>query len=215
MENLLIISLLLGLNSIPQPNQATNQLSDKIVFENFEVSPMSISSENTNQPTDKVEIKVLCDYENFSYDFAANANKSVAQQRSEIFAQGKAYHTQKNQQIINQIDTDDMDGLYVSTYSPYFTYESTLEEVTANNYEQLNDLASYSYIEKIYVSPEHEYEPMLEEGALEAIEVWDYIDMGTLTGEDVVIGVLEPGIVDKNHSNFDNLLYKFFYLFGF
>ena len=205
MENLLIISLLLGLNSIPQPNQATNQLSDKIVFENFEVSPMSISSENTNQPTDKVEIKVLCDYENFSYDFAANANKSVAQQRSEIFAQGKAYHTQKNQQIINQIDTDDMDGLYISTYSPYFTYESTLQEITANNYEQLNDLASYSYIEKIYVSPEYEYEPMLEEGALEAIEVWDYIDMGTLTGEDVVIGVLEPGIVDKNHSNFDNI----------
>ena len=204
MENLLIISLLLGLNSIPQPNQATNQLSDKIVFENFEVSPMSISSENTNQPTDKVEIKVLCDYENFSYDFAANANKSVAQQRSEIFAQGKAYHTQKNQQIINQIDTDDMDGLYVSTYSPYFTYESTLEEVTANNYEQLNDLASYSYIEKIYVSPEHEYEPMLEE-ATEAIGVADYIDTGTLTGEDIVIGILDLGIVDEEHSNFNNI----------
>ena len=204
MENLLIISLLLGLNSIPQPNQATNQLSDKIVFENFEVSPMSISSENTNQPTDKVEIKVLCDYENFSYDFAANANKSVEQQRSEIFAQGKAYHTQKNQQIINQIDTDDMDGLYVSTYSPYFTYESTLEEVTANNYEQLNDLASYSYIEKIYVSPEHEYEPMLEE-ATEAIGVADYIDTGTLTGEDIVIGILDLGIVDEEHSNFNNI----------
>ena len=204
MENLLIISLLLGLNSIPQPNQATNQLSDKIVFENFEVSPMSISSENTNQPTDKVEIKVLCDYENFGYDFAANANKSVAQQRSEIFAQGKAYHTQKNQQIINQIDTDDMDGLYVSTYSPYFTYESTLEEVTANNYEQLNDLASYSYIEKIYVSPEHEYEPMLEE-ATEAIGVADYIDTGTLTGEDIVIGILDLGIVDEEHSNFNNI----------
>ena len=204
MENLLIISLLLGLNSIPQPNQATNQLSDKIVFENFEVSPMSISSENTNQPTDKVEIKVLCDYENFSYDFAANANKSVAQQRSEIFAQGKAYHTQKNQQIINQIDTDDMDGLYISTYSPYFTYESTLEEVTANNYEQLNDLASYSYIEKIYVSPESQYQPMLEE-ATEAIGVADYIDTGILTGEDIVIGVLEPGIVDEDHSNFNNI----------
>ena len=204
MENLLIISLLLGLNSIPQPNQATNQLSDKIVFENFEVSPMSISSENTNQPTDKVEIKVLCDYENFSYDFAANANKSVEQQRSEIFAQGKAYHTQKNQQIINQIDTDDMDGLYVSTYSPYFTYESTLEEITANNYEQLNDLASYSYIEKIYVSPEHEYEPMLEE-ATEAIGVADYIDTGILTGEDIVIGILETGIADEDHSNFNNI----------
>ena len=204
MENLLIISLLLGLNSIPQPNQATNQLSDKIVFENFEVSPMSVSSENTNQPTDKVEIKVLCDYENFNYDFAANANKSVEQQRSEIFAQGKAYHTQKNQQIINQIDTDDMDGLYVSTYSPYFTYESTLQEITANNYEQLNDLASYSYIEKIYVSPEYEYEPMLEE-SLEAIEVWDYIDMGTLTGEDIVIGILDLGIVDEDHSNFNNI----------
>ena len=205
MENLLIISLLLGLNSIPQPNQATNQLSDKIVFENFEVSPMSISSENTNQPTDKVEIKVLCDYENFSYDFAANANKSVEQQRSEIFAQGKAYHTQKNQQIINQIDTDDMDELYVSTYSPYFTYESTLQEITANNYEQLNDLASYSYIEKIYVSSEHEYEPMLDEGTLEAIGVADYIDTGTLTGEDIVIGILETGIVDEDHSNFNNI----------
>ena len=204
MENLLIISLLLGLNSIPQPNQATNQLSDKIVFENFEVSPMSISSENTNQPTDKVEIKVLCDYENFGYDFAANANKSVAQQRSEIFAQGKAYHTQKNQQIINQIDTDDMDGLYISTYSPYFTYESTLQEITANNYEQLNDLASYSYIEKIYVSPEHEYEPMLEE-ATEAIGVADYIDTGILTGEDIVIGILETGIADEDHTNFNNI----------
>ena len=204
MENLLIISLLLGLNSIPQPNQATNQLSDKIVFENFEVSPMSVSSENTNQPTDKVEIKVLCDYENFSYDFAANANKSVEQQRSEIFAQGKAYHTQKNQQIINQIDTDDMDGLYVSTYSPYFIYESTLQEITANNYEQLNDLASYSYIEKIYVSPESQYQPMLEE-ATEAIGVADYIDTGTLTGEDIVIGILDLGIVDEEHSNFNNI----------
>ena len=59
MENLLIISLLLGLNSIPQPNQATNQLSDKIVFENFEVSPMSISSENTNQPKYYAIMKTL------------------------------------------------------------------------------------------------------------------------------------------------------------
>ncbi len=203
MNYLTFLLFVIGIPNLPS-NIETFKISDKIVFENFEVSPMSISSENTNQPTDKVEIKVLCDYENFSYDFAANANKSVAQQRSEIFAQGKAYHTQKNQQIINQIDTDDMDGLYVSTYSPYFTYESTLQEITANNYEQLNDLASYSYIEKIYVSPEHEYEPMLEE-ATEAIGVADYIDAGTLTGEDIVIGILDLGIADENHSNFNNI----------
>ena len=203
MNYLTFLLFVIGIPNLPS-NIETFKISDKIVFENFEVSPMSVSSENTNQSTDKVEIKVLCDYENFSYDFAANANKSVAQQRSEIFAQGKAYHTQKNQQIINQIDTDDMDGLYVSTYSPYFTYESTLEEVTANNYEQLNDLASCSYIEKIYVSPEHEYEPMLEE-ATEAIGVADYIDAGTLTGEDIVIGILDLGIADEDHSNFNNI----------
>ena len=203
MNYLTFLLFIIGIPNLPS-NIETFKISDKIVFENFEVSPMSVSSENTNQPTDKVEIKVLCDYENFSYDFAANANKSVEQQRSEIFAQGKAYHTQKNQQIINQIDTDDMDGLYVSTYSPYFTYESTLQEITANNYEQLNDLASYSYIEKIYVSSEHEYQPMLEE-ATEAIGVADYIDTGILTGEDIVIGILETGIADENHSNFNNI----------
>ena len=203
MNYLTFLLFVIGIPNLPS-NIETFKISDKIVFENFEVSPMSISSENTNQPTDKVEIKVLCDYENFSYDFAANANKSVAQQRSEIFAQGKAYHTQKNQQIINQIDTDDMDGLYVSTYSPYFTYESTLEEVTANNYEQLNDLANCSYIEKIYVSSESQYQPMLEE-ATEAIGVADYIDAGTLTGEDIVIGILDLGIADENHSNFNNI----------
>ena len=203
MNYLTFLLFVIGIPNLPS-NIETFKISDKIVFENFEVSPMSVSSENTNQPTDKVEIKVLCDYENFNYDFAANANKSVEQQRSEIFAQGKAYHTQKNQQIINQIDTDDMDGLYVSTYSPYFTYESTIEEVTANNYEQLNDLASCSYIEKIYVSPEHEYEPMLEE-ATEAIGVADYIDTGTLTGEDIVIGILDLGIADEDHSNFNNI----------
>ena len=73
---------------------------------------------------------------------------------------------------------------------PILHMNPRLEEVTANNYEQLNDLASYSYIEKIYVSPEHEYEPMLEE-ATEAIGVADYIDTGTLTGEDIVIGILD------------------------
>ena len=203
MNYLTFLLFVIGIPNLPS-NIETFKISDKIVFENFEVSPMSVSSENTNQSTDKVEIKVLCDYENFSYDFAANANKSVAQQRSEIFAQGKAYHTQKNQQIINQIDTDDMDGLYVSTYSPYFTYESTLEEVTANNYEQLNDLASCSYIEKIYVSSESQYQPMLEE-ATEAIGVADYIDAGTLTGEDIVIGILDLGIADEDHSNFNNI----------
>ena len=203
MNYLTFLLFVIGIPNLPS-NIETFKISDKIVFENFEVSPMSVSSENTNQPTDKVEIKVLCDYENFSYDFAANANKSVEQQRSEIFAQGKAYHSQKNQQIINQIDTDDMDGLYVSTYSPYFTYESTLEEVTANNYEQLNDLASYSYIEKIYVSSKSQYQPMLEE-ATEAIGVADYIDAGTLTGEDIVIGILDLGIADEDHSNFNNI----------
>ncbi len=203
MNYLTFLLFVIGIPNLPS-NIETFKISDKIVFENFEVSPMSVSSENTNQSTDKVEIKVLCDYENFSYDFAANANKSVEQQRSEIFAQGKAYHSQKNQQIINQIDTDDMDGLYVSTYSPYFTYESTLEEVTANNYEQLNDLASCSYIEKIYVSSESQYQPMLEE-ATEAIGVADYIDAGTLTGEDIVIGILDLGIADEDHSNFNNI----------
>ena len=203
MNYLTFLLFVIGIPNLPS-NIETFKISDKIVFENFEVSPMSVSSENTNQSTDKVEIKVLCDYENFSYDFAANANKSVEQQRSEIFAQGKAYHSQKNQQIINQIDTDDMDGLYVSTYSPYFTYESTLEEVTANNYEQLNDLASYSYIEKIYVSSKSQYQPMLEE-ATEAIGVADYIDAGTLTGEDIVIGILDLGIADEDHSNFNNI----------
>ena len=203
MNYLTFLLFVIGIPNLPS-NIETFKISDKIVFENFEVSPMSVSSENTNQSTDKVEIKVLCDYENFSYDFAANANKSVEQQRSEIFAQGKAYHSQKNQQIINQIDTDDMDGLYVSTYSPYFTYESTLEEVTANNYEQLNDLASCSYIEKIYVSSKSQYQPMLEE-ATEAIGVADYIDAGTLTGEDIVIGILDLGIADEDHSNFNNI----------
>ena len=33
----------------------------------------------------------------------------------------------------------------------------------------------------------------------------DYIDTGTLTGEDIVIGILDLGIVDEEHSNFNNI----------
>ncbi len=208
MEHVLIITMLLGINGqnyieptkVQEPKE---KLLEKIEFENFEISPMSLSEEIGSTNTDKVEIKVLCDYEEFHYDMIDN-EKTIEEQREELFAQGKAHHSQHNQQIINQLDTSEMDNLYVSSYSPYFTYESTIDEISANDYEQLYELASCSYVEKIYVSPEHEYQSMLED-ATEAIGVYDYIETGDLTGEGVVVGVLETGIVDKDHNNFKNI----------
>ena len=174
MEHVLIITMLLGINGqnyieptkVQEPKE---KLLEKIEFENFEISPMSLSEEIGSTNTDKVEIKVLCDYEEFHYDMIDN-EKTIEEQREELFAQGKAHHSQHNQQIINQLDTSEMDNLYVSSYSPYFTYESTIDKISANDYEQLYELASCSYVEKIYVSPEHEYQSMLED-ATEATHV--------------------------------------------
>lgn len=108
-----------------------------------------------------------------------------------------------NDRLSSKIDFSDFENVYVSRYTPYISIETDWTQITENESHTLNHLAEYDSIERIYVTKEDTIEPNLEM-AKYSLGVRDYLldETSGYNGEGIVVGLLESGILNKNHDNF-------------
>lgn len=195
LSSLVFVSTIFGCTGVEENNEINTDFSEKIVFESNENMLMNVDSKLSEDTP--VNLLVKLNYNDFNITKFKNE-----EERKKYFKKAKNYYSCMNNKILENMKLDDF-NYYSSLYSPYVSIDITSEELSKNNYHLLNYLDNNSNVEMVYVSNIQNNIPNLE-GAKYYTGVRPYVVNGTYTGDNVVVGVLEPGILDVNHENFVN-----------
>ncbi len=188
---------LIGINLNQNIKKKKIEIADKIVFENCQnintELEVDTADDNATLTSSSYTLTVRLNYD----EIAVNSFSNKLEKNQE-FNRLREYYTSQNEEKIKDIDLSNFDRVYVSSYSPFLSIDATYDQIKNN--DCLNKLAEYDQVSKIYVNENKQYKPLIS-SSKRGIYVNDYVEDGTYTGEDAVIGVLECGIVDKSHEN--------------
>lgn len=197
--------LLIGSHLWEENEVKRQQPADKIIFENFNYK--TLTTDHADDADERIFLTVKFDYEtNFKMSMSEeNDLKAIQEQRKEKLNIAKEYYTLKNNLIVESLDLSSFNEIYVSHYSPYMSISTDWENISSSNFVELHFLAESQYVEAIYVNKALDFEENLYQ-AKNFVNVNEYINNPDLdlTGEGVVVGILEPSILDKNHINLVN-----------
>ncbi len=188
---------------------------DKVVYENSNYVDSDLSAEVEDISLQKVIIVVLLDYERSAIDMvpelsvdsndSANLNNYLYQPQYENYY--KAYHTRKNNEIINSINVGDYEERYISTLTPFVEYTYSLVQFNLNKKTILSTLNGHESIKRVYVkytSNNTQYEDCMLGGAGMAGADQD-VYFRNYTGNGIKVGMLETGVIDTTHTNFSGI----------
>ncbi len=187
---------LIGINSDQNIKKKKIEIADKIVFENCQNvnTALEVDTADDNATLNSsYTLTVRLNYDEITVNSFSNKLE-----KNQEFNRLREYYTSQNEEKIKDIDLSNFDRVYVSSYSPFLSIDATYDQIKNN--DCLNKLAGYDQVSKIYVNENKQYKPLIS-SSKRGIYVNDYVEDGTYTGEDAVIGVLECGIVDKSHEN--------------
>ncbi len=190
------LTCIFALTKINCNNEKAKTSNQKIVYDDSLIQAKSLNA----QPVQNSTVLVKLNYELEEINFSDIAEEQQEEYRIEMFKKQKLMHQKMNAEHMKKIDVSNLKNLYISSYSPFFSFDLECNQFS-NNF--LNVLSKNDDIEKIIVNSKIDYKPNLEmskmlTGGLQIINSQE------LTGNGVVVGLLEPGIVDKNHENFVN-----------
>lgn len=175
----------------------------KIVYRNSNLKRLSLEdgkSENlTSISNEKVDILVKFDYENLV--ITDQISEEDDNYREMLFSLGKKYYSAKNTELMKKINTERMENLYVSKYSPFFCFTVDSNILDTVYKEDLSSLEKNDNVKLISVATEPKYVGKLNNAKAAKNISYIHEDLG-FTGKNIKVGILEPSILDKNHANF-------------
>ena len=174
-------------------NESSNFIN-KIICENFDYSTMENKSNHENN-NENFQLLVK-----FNYETIISNELNNDKERKEEFERLKEYYYTKNCEIVKNIELNLFDDYYISKYSPFISITSQNNELFNDN---LMNIANDDNVENIYVNIKHNNEENVI-SALNYIDFKNYLNNEQYDAEGVTVGILEPGIVDKNHKNLAN-----------
>lgn len=201
---LLLPILVTGIFNVKEPNKIDNKqiIDDKIVFVDDDISN-STDAEATIGDVNSVTVKLNYNYQRPSKDYFGE-NISEDEYHRKLIQYGKRYHQNKNEEILESLNVSGLRNLYVSKYAPYFTFSASSSILRSNNSNMLIDLAKSNDVEQIVVSKSEEQLTPNLTNVRNMISYQPSYENENINGEGVVVGILEPTILNKNHSNFIN-----------
>lgn len=159
---------------------------DKIIFEGKE----KLSLDTCDDVVDnEVSIRIKLNYARYNVDFDSYSS------RAQLIQAGKKYHTTNNTKVLKNLDLSKYTDVFVDNYTPFVTITTKLKDSA-----ELLSIAESSAVKEVVVSEKYEVKEHLTQ-ALSDINAKEYIDNSTYTGKDVVVGLLESGVVNVNHAS--------------
>ena len=172
---------------------------EKIIFENCQnLYQEQNSIQNINDEDEDYTLTIKLDY-----PLTNQASYENDEEKAKEYQRLKEYYTSNNDKIVQNLNLNDFEHVYVSKYSPFISIDTTYKELKANNLIGLTNISKNKNVECIYVNKnENAIEPSLY-NAYDVMGTFDYVVRNkTYTGNNVTIGLLETGIPNKNHENF-------------
>jgi hypothetical protein len=183
----------------------------KVIYENADYVDSSLSIEGTVDITEqKVILTVQLDYARTPVDMVPGLDKNSTKAEDYLYKPAdeeyyKTYHTAKNKELVDTLHIADFDEIYISSLTPFIEYTYTMYKFDMNKDTILNTLNKNDNVKKIYVqyvnNSSDVYEDYMLDGTDMAGGVKD-VYLRTYTGEGVTVGILELGVIDTSHVNF-------------
>ncbi len=174
----------------------------KIVFENCDNKIFSLESQEMEKDSlnTQYSLKVKLDYE-----MPKECSFKNKDEKNKEYQRLKDYFTSQNQKLTQKMSVlNNFEDVYISKYAPYIEINTTYENLQNSSFKNLTDLAKVSYVETIYVNQTIENNSYMFQSEINTCS-YDYIQNRTYDGTGVTVGLLEPGIPQKNHQNFTNV----------
>lgn len=177
--------------------------SNKVIYELIDdYKKFSTDSSDEIELTDDITVRVKLDVEEFDgKDFGVNHEDKESYREK-----AKQYYTSINEGYVENIEFFTYQDMYISKYSPYINY--TFDRSTFNKYETyiINEINEKSYIETAYIKENFTINrDRFISGTVDNAGAWDQWNNNYYTGDGVIVGVLEPGLVDETLSIFDDI----------
>ena len=184
---------------------------DKIVFEGFgQFTDMSYKGEIIDIIEDdeiedlKLIIVGKSDF-NFNIDLVEGLTDAEAEKIQSMRRKaGAAYYKEFNQKLLKDIPEYNYKNVYVSKYFPQVVLDIDSEELMSNNTNLLKKISTIDLVDTIYVCNNDILIDKLY-SSCNLLGVSEEIYNGTLRGNNVKIGMIESGIIDVDHTNFENI----------
>lgn len=182
-------------------------LSGKVKFLDIGVkaSMSTDQAEEMFEELDGVVVRCKMKYNDFTYSKVISKELSdvdeIRAERKDIKEAGKKYHYNKNCEITKDIGDLGYEYCYVSEYSPYVEYGFTKEVFMSKGIGILRKLDMDSSVESIEVVESATVREEAMGGAILYSNSISDFENRTYTGDGVKVGLLETGIMDKNHVN--------------
>ncbi len=185
---------------------------DKIVFSNnsgYSAQDISID-DMVDMQEQQVSLTIVLEYSQEAVDMVPNSVQSVYEKdnsfRDEHFEYYKEYHTRKNNELITTINLTDYEYRYVSPLTPFIIYTYSVWHFDRLKNTIYQELATNPNIAKAYVEY-YNGSPFTSTmyGAAGMAGALGVVNNRTFTGDGIKVGILEPGVIDEDHSNFEGI----------
>lgn len=191
LNKILVLALLCFQNVEIEEKGESISNSSKIIFEDCDNTFLSLNSDCFSKKDYSLMIKL-----NYDELIPKNFNNEV--EKNNEYNRLKDYYSKMNKKMYDEIRLDKYENVYLSKYSNYISIDANNETIN----DTLFSLASEERIEKIFVSEQAKNVENLT-NATNYIDVTNYINVYNHDASGVVVGILEPGILDKSNSNFN------------
>lgn len=176
----------------------------KIHYQNNFLKNLSLDVSESEKVTvandEKVNVVIKLDYELFDSSSLLD-DTNVQQSKNELLSQGREYYSKKNQELMNNINTERMNDLYVSRYSPFISFNVDSKDLNTVYEEDLETLSKKAFVESINIYNNKKYQPLMNTNK-EKTGVNSIRSTYNVTGQGIKVGMLECGILDTSNANF-------------
>lgn len=137
-----------------------------------------------------------------------STNEEVVEARRKMRQAMREFHLSTNYQRLETLNLTNYESVYVSTYSPYIEYTYSATDFVKNKNTILSSISANRGVESVYVADGIvDYKEQMSR-VIRHAGMSDVVLNRTYTGSGVVVGVLEPGIIDKNFAGLEGTNYK-------
>ena len=177
----------------------------KIVYELDSLTAYSTDSEISESLSEVDNVTVLT---NFSYDRFTFEDRpgdeatfeEIENYRSRLRNAGKMYHSNKNRKLEKELNVSNYKQKYVSSYTPTIEYQFDKNEFMQNKDNILSNVTKNSNVDKVYIRGNDNKEANISD-IISDSNATSYLASGQYTGSGIKVGILEPAVVDVNHTN--------------
>lgn len=180
--------------------------SEKIIFEINSYCSLSTEEEIEKELEDvnNITLQIKLDYDDFNYayeDMETASNEEIEAYRTSLREAGAQYHYNNNLEFSNEFEKTTYDNKYISKYTPYVEYQYSKDEFVSDDYFVLRYISNCEYVDLIYVEESaKQYQEQII-NTIYQVGAEDYINNNEGDGTGINVGILEDGVMDKNHPN--------------